>query len=170
MRKPNTKCKNNNTIWFKVWEKKQGTKIHNNYGCDPCRTVCRLHISCFKSNWRRAWSSGSRICTTLRRYAAWHEWWSRRTMGFWDTTFHILILKCKVVRISFVFDDHVVEYNTCLHDHSQLSFMHVASRPRTMANQDCRTPNALSTSFLTASWRSVKNLPFALCRKVAHRG
>jgi len=29
-------------------------KLHNNYGCDPCHAVCRLHISYIKFDWRRA--------------------------------------------------------------------------------------------------------------------
>jgi len=45
-----------------------------------------------------------------------------------DDILRVIIVKRKVIRISFVFEDQVVEYNTCLHYYPQFSFMHVLSR------------------------------------------
>ena len=39
----------------------------------------------------------------------------------------IIVVESEVIRILFVLDDHVMEYNACLHYHTQLTFVHVSS-------------------------------------------
>ena len=41
---------------------------------------------------------------------------------------HIIIITTKVVRITFILDDNVVEYNTCFYDHTQFSLARVSSK------------------------------------------
>jgi len=45
-----------------------------------------------------------------------------------DAIFEMIIFKRKIIRISCVVNNHVVEYNTCFHDHSQFTSIHVSSR------------------------------------------
>ena len=41
---------------------------------------------------------------------------------------HIIIFKSKVIQITLALNHHIMEYNTCLYYHSQLSLVHVSSR------------------------------------------
>ena len=48
-------------------------------------------------------------------------------IGLRGVVLDVVIIVSKVVRITIILDDRVVEYNTCFHDHTQFSVVHVSS-------------------------------------------
>ena len=75
-----------------------------------------------------------------------------------DAIFDMIIAKRKIIQISLVFDDRVVEYNTCVYYHSQLSPIHVSSRATVDGESRLYDPECsvyiLPNSFLTFSKQS----------------
>ena len=176
MQKPNTKCKTNNKIWFKFWEKITSNKKYITI------TVVILvvpYVTCIflASNLIRDVHE-ARDHEFIQLHKDMPHSTDEGLVAQWALRYYLPHphLKCKVVRIPFVFNDHGVEYIHAfiIIPNSALSMLWAG--PRTVANRDCRTPNALSTSFPTNSWRSAHNLSFALWgrgtvfTKVAHRG
>ena len=57
---------------------------------------------------------------------------------------HIIVIKTKVVRITLVLDDHVVEYDACLYYHTQFSLIHVSCRAANDGKSELVEPQMLS--------------------------
>ena len=79
-----------------------------------------------------------------------------------DSSLHEVIVKCKLVVVPLVLNNHVMEYHTCSHNNIDFFLIHHTCRATTMVNRACNTPKARSMSFLTDSWCSAKNFSWGL--------
>jgi len=151
MRKPNIKCKHNNTIWSNFWGKKRkknyititvvilvepyvasiflaSNMIGDEYDAQDHEFVQLYEDMPHDMNdgLVAQWVSGILPSTFSYSNARSYEFRSSST-----------IMLCSIIHAFMIIPN------------SALSMLRAG--PRTMVNRDCRTPNALSTSFLTAS-------------------